>query len=144
LYIEHDRYAIPQLSQLAGYTSRVYSLLETLHRIDVSHYRPHPVAGPPLEIQSRPSTSSTSSTSFSSLSETHYTLESIKGKVFKDSEDLVLMEGVPIVAPVPLKAINVTEVNDESKERGGEVLIKGLDFKIKSGEHLLITGANGR
>ncbi|KAK4046330.1 ATP-binding cassette long-chain fatty acid transporter pxa1 [Microbotryomycetes sp. JL201] len=112
-------YSWKDLAELAGYTSRVYTLLSTLHDLDGSKYQSMPR---PAELPS--------STPF-------YDLGTINGKLqieplqgFEDEEG-VAFDKVPIVAPAPGMA------------RGGEELVKQLSCKIKKGEHLLITGPNG-
>lgn len=101
------------LAELAGYTSRVYSLLSALHDLNqgryenLDDYRPEGEDPPP------------------------YDLGSVNGRVVEGEEDVVSFEHVPIVVPslVP--------------ERGGEVLVRDLNLKIRRGEHCLITGPNG-
>lgn len=112
-------YSWKDLAELAGYTSRVYSLLSTLHDLDASKYQSTPR---PAELPA---------------SEPFYDLGTINGKLvieplqgFEDEEG-VAFDKVPIVAPAPGMA------------RGGEELVKKLSCKIKKGEHLLITGPNG-
>ncbi|KAM0791110.1 hypothetical protein ACM66B_004399 [Microbotryomycetes sp. NB124-2] len=112
-------YSWKDLAELAGYTSRVYTLLSTLHELDNSKYQSMPR---PAELPS---------------SAPFYDLGTINGKLqieslqgFEDEEG-VAFDKVPIVAPAPGMA------------RGGEELVKQLSCKIKKGEHLLITGPNG-
>lgn len=102
------------LSELAGSTSRVYTLLSTLHDLSSSHY----VALPrPVDLEA---------------SKPFYDLGSIKGKLeLTDRAVEVEFDKVPIVAPAPGVA------------RGGEELVHDLSVKIKAGEHLLIAGGNG-
>ncbi|GAA5900102.1 hypothetical protein JCM5296_002057 [Sporobolomyces johnsonii] len=106
------------LSELAGSTSRVYTLLSTLHDLSSSTYAslPRPADLPP--------------------DAPFYDLGSIHGKLLvapASGEGLagVEFEKVPIVAPAPGVA------------RGGEELVKELNLRVKPGEHLLITGGNG-
>jgi ATP-binding cassette subfamily D (ALD) long-chain fatty acid import protein len=103
------------LSALAGSTSRVYTLLSTLHDMSIPSYTPVP----------RPSDLA--------LDAPFYDLGSINGKLVEDAPatDGVSFDKVPVVAPAPGVA------------RGGEELIKGLKLQVKPGEHLLITGGNG-
>jgi ATP-binding cassette subfamily D (ALD) long-chain fatty acid import protein len=100
------------MAELAGYTSRVYTLLSTLHELDISHYQslPRP-ADLPLEQE-------------------FYDLGHINGVVVDNDGEAVEFDKVPIVAPAPGMA------------RGGEELVKSLSVTIKAGEHLLISGAN--
>lgn len=110
-------YSWKDLSELAGYTSRVYTLLSTLHDLDSSAYQstPRPVDLAPGEA--------------------FYDLGELKGELIlgaeEQGEEGVSFEHVPIVAPAP------------GNPRGGERLIASLDWKVKKGEHVLITGPNG-
>ncbi|GAA5868571.1 hypothetical protein JCM3774_005432 [Rhodotorula dairenensis] len=103
------------LSELAGSTSRVYTLLSTLHDLSISSYMSMPR---PLDL---PATAP------------FYDLGTLNGKLVDSAppEQGVLFDKVPIVAPAPGVA------------RGGEELVKQLSLKVKPGEHLLITGGNG-
>jgi len=105
------------LSELAGSTSRVYTLLSTLHDLSSSRY----VALPrPAGLEA---------------SKPFYDLGSIHGelKLLDQGSSNVEVEfdKVPIVAPAPGVA------------RGGEELVHDLSVRIKAGEHLLIAGGNG-
>lgn len=96
-------YSIKDLSELAGYTSRVYTLISTLHRVQANAYHgKHP------EL---------------------YSLGDVQGTMQKGF-DGVRLENVPIVAPALFP-------------QGGEELLDGLSIIVHSGEHLLISGANG-
>lgn len=107
-------YSWKDLSELAGYTSRVYTLLSTLHDLNAEHYQS---IARPADL---------------SADEPFYDLGHINGQLLETpTEDGVQFSGVPIVAPAP------------GMERGGEELVKSLDVKIMAGEHLLITGPNG-
>ncbi|KWU44593.1 hypothetical protein RHOSPDRAFT_33921 [Rhodotorula sp. JG-1b] len=103
------------LSELAGSTSRVYTLLSTLHDLSVSSYTSMPR---PLDLPA---------------DAPFYDLGTLNGKLVDSAppEQGVVFDKVPIVAPAPGVA------------RGGEELVKQLSVKIKPGEHLLITGGNG-
>lgn len=103
------------LSELAGSTSRVYTLLSTLHDLSDSSYASLPR---PTDLP---------------LDAPFYDLGAINGKLVADApiDAGVTFEKVPIVAPAPGVA------------RGGEELVKQLDLKVKPGEHLLVTGGNG-
>lgn len=96
-------YSIKDLSELAGYTSRVYTLISTLHRVQANAYHgKHP------EL---------------------YSLGDVQGTMQKGF-DGVRLENVPVVAPALFP-------------HGGEELLDGLSIIVHSGEHLLISGANG-
>ncbi|GAA5910024.1 uncharacterized protein JCM6883_000526 [Sporobolomyces salmoneus] len=105
------------LSELAGSTSRVYTLLSTLHDLSTSRYAALP--RPDDLDPSKP----------------FYDLGSIHGELRlleSGSPNLeVEFDKVPIVAPAPGVA------------RGGEELVHDLSVRIKAGEHLLIAGGNG-
>lgn len=103
------------LSELAGSTSRVYTLLSTLHDLSVSSYAS---MSRPLDLPA---------------DAPFYDLGTLNGKLVDSAppEQGVIFDKVPIVAPAPGVA------------RGGEELVKQLSVKIKPGEHLLITGGNG-
>jgi len=68
-------YSIKDLSELAGYTSRVYTLISTLHRVHANAYFP------PKGIHPE-----------------HYSLSDVQGTIQKGF-DGVRLENVPIVAP---------------------------------------------
>jgi len=68
-------YSIKDLSELAGYTSRVYTLISTLHRVHANAYFP------PRGIQPE-----------------HYSLSDVQGTIQKGF-DGVRLENVPVVAP---------------------------------------------
>lgn len=107
-------YSWKDLSELAGYTSRVFTLLATLHDLNAEKYQSLP----------RPSDLA--------VEAPFYDLGHIHGKVLETPTDQgVQFSAVPIVAPAP------------GMERGGEELVANLDLKILAGEHLLITGPNG-
>ncbi|BEI87672.1 uncharacterized protein CcaverHIS019_0103900 [Cutaneotrichosporon cavernicola] len=108
-------YSGKDLAELSGYTSRVYSLLASLHALDNNDYpkNPRPASLP--------------------LNKPFYDLGDVKGSVVM-GRDHVVLKGVPIVAPAGGAA---------GAERGGEELIHCLDLRVEKGEHTLITGANG-
>lgn len=103
------------LSELAGSTSRVYTLLSTLHDLSTSTYTALP----------RPADLAPDAP--------FYDLGTLNGRFIDDApaEEGVTLDKVPIVAPAPGVA------------RGGEELVHQLSVKVKPGEHLLITGGNG-
>jgi ATP-binding cassette, subfamily D (ALD), peroxisomal long-chain fatty acid import protein len=68
-------YSLKDLSELAGYTSRVYTLISTLHRVDANAYFPPHCTHPEL-----------------------YSLSDVQGTIQKGF-DGVRLENVPIVAP---------------------------------------------
>jgi ATP-binding cassette subfamily D (ALD) long-chain fatty acid import protein len=68
-------YSIKDLSELAGYTSRVYTLISTLHRVHANAY--FPPRGTHAEL---------------------YSLSDVQGTIQKGF-DGVRLENVPVVAP---------------------------------------------
>ena len=68
-------YSIKDLSELAGYTSRVYTLISTLHRVHANAY--FPPRGTPAEL---------------------FSLSDVQGTIQKGF-DGVRLENVPVVAP---------------------------------------------
>jgi len=109
-------YSFKDLAELAGYTSRVYSLISTLHRVHANAYGNH---------------RGSSGASVSTTPPEEFSLEDVQGMVHTGF-DGIRLENVPIVIP------NVYPL-------GGELLIGDppLNFVIHAGEHLLITGPNG-
>ena len=105
-------YSGKDLAELSGYTSRVYSLLSSLHALDSSTYAANP----------RPESLKDG--------EAFYDLAGVNGKIVIGPQH-VLLKDVPIVAPAGGLA---------GAERGGEELIKSLDLRVEKGEHTLITG----
>ncbi|OBT74076.1 hypothetical protein VF21_07097 [Pseudogymnoascus sp. 05NY08] len=99
-------YSIKDLSELAGYTSRVYTLISTLHRVEADAY--YPQRGTSAEL---------------------YSLSDVQGTTQK-GYDGVRLENVPVVAPSLFP-------------NGGDELVDSLSIIVHSGEHLLISGANG-
>ncbi|KAH9918757.1 ABC transporter transmembrane region 2-domain-containing protein [Epithele typhae] len=107
-------YVYKDLLELAGLTTRLYTLLSTLHNL------PRPV-------------------------------------VPSDSPDTVAVRnvdvGVPTVAPAFAAAASDTAEDisvspSETEDSGASktantVLVRGLSFELKTGEHLMITGSNG-
>ena len=101
------------MAELAGYTSRVFTLLSTLHELDVGRFQGADALADGSDGSDHPV----------------YDLGHINGVVVQGCEN-VEFEKTPIVAPAPGLA------------RGGEELVKSLNIIIRPGEHLLITGAN--
>jgi len=108
-------YSIKDLSELAGYTSRVYSLVSTLHRVH-SH-------------------------SYSSARPELYSLTDIQGTLHTGFTGIRL-EGVPIVAPVvwPRGGEEIVEEVDILIRPGDHLLISGPNGAGKSSIARLIAG----
>lgn len=117
-------YSGKDLAELSGYTSRVYSLLASLHSLDNNIYpeNARPDSLPRDQVSSR-STASTDLQAFYDMADVH-------GNVIIGPDHL-LIKRVPIVAPAGGAA---------GAERGGEELLKSLDLRVEKGEHTLITG----
>lgn len=107
-------YAQKDVAELAGYTSRVYTLLSTLHELNADIYQSLP--RPPADVLP--------------LSEPFYDLGNVHGKLLIGEREIEI-KNTPIVAPAPGVA------------KGGEELVKSLSIKVLSGEHLMITGPVG-
>ncbi|KDN38098.1 putative peroxisomal half ABC transporter [Tilletiaria anomala UBC 951] len=75
-------YSYKELAELAGYTSRVYTLLSTLHLLDRNKFQALPR---PMDMPA---------------SQTFYDLGNIQGNV-REGVDQVSFDRVPIVAPAP-------------------------------------------
>lgn len=60
----------------------------------------------------------------------NYHLDNIHGQIH-EGKKFIELKNVPIVAPNP------------KNPNGGDILVKKLSFKVKKGEHLMITGPNG-
>lgn len=102
-------YSIKDLSELAGYTSRVYQLISTLHRVHANSYQSlHRRSPGRVEL---------------------YSLADVQGTVHAGF-DGIRLEDVPVVAPALYPY-------------GGEELVESISFVVHSGQHLLISGANG-
>ncbi|EIW67911.1 hypothetical protein TREMEDRAFT_32733 [Tremella mesenterica DSM 1558] len=107
-------YSGKDLAELSGYTSRVYSLLASLHALNDGIYPVNPrPEGLPLD-------------------QPFYDMSNVHGQVIVGPDHL-LLKGVPIVAP----AAGV------GARRGGEELLRRLDLRVEKGDHTLITGPNG-
>lgn len=102
-----------ELAELAGYTSRVFSLLAVLHQLNNNQYQS---VSRPAEL---------------SPAEPFYDLGAINGAVVEQMSGGVEFRNVPVVAPAP------------GLLRGGEELVKALTFTVGDGQHILISGPNG-
>ncbi|KAL8947126.1 MAG: hypothetical protein Q9222_006555 [Ikaeria aurantiellina] len=112
-------YSLKDLSELAGYTSRVYSLLCTLHRVHASAYTP------PRHTHPEPF----------SLSDVHGTVQ--KGY------DGIRLENCPLIAPAPsyrLSGTPLTEPLTFTLPPGAHTLISGPNGSGKSSIARLVAG----
>ncbi|KAF1835723.1 hypothetical protein BDW02DRAFT_618399 [Decorospora gaudefroyi] len=111
-------YSIKDLSELAGYTSRVYTLISTLHRVHADAYYPPPGTRPEL-----------------------YSVADIQGTVHKGF-DGVRLEHVPIVAPAlhPMSGEELVESLSFIVHSGQHVLITGPNGCGKSAVARIVAG----
>lgn len=111
-------YSIKDLSELAGHTSRVYTLISTLHRVHASAY--HPVRNAHHEL---------------------YSLSDVQGTIQKGF-DGIRLEDVPIVAPnlFPAGGEELIESLTMMLTTGSHVLIIGPNGRGKSAVARTIAG----
>jgi ATP-binding cassette subfamily D (ALD) long-chain fatty acid import protein len=111
-------YSIKDLSELAGHTSRVYTLISTLHRVHANAYFPAPGTRPEL-----------------------FSLPDVQGTVHKGF-DGVRLENVPIVAP-SLYPMGGEELLDQLSfivHSGEHLLITGPNGAGKSAVARVVAG----
>ncbi|KAF3938138.1 hypothetical protein ABW19_dt0210013 [Dactylella cylindrospora] len=110
-------YSFKDLSELAGYTSRVYTLISTLHRVHSNAY-PIPPSGAEL-----------------------YSLPDVQGTIHKGF-DGVRLEGVPIVAPAlyPRGGEEIIEDLSVVVREGEHLLIIGPNGSGKSSVSRVVAG----
>jgi ATP-binding cassette subfamily D (ALD) long-chain fatty acid import protein len=111
-------YSIKDLSELAGYTSRVYTLISTLHRVHADAYYPPPGTRPEL-----------------------YSMSDIQGTVHKGFDGLRL-EHVPVVAPAlfPMGGDELLESLSFIVHSGEHLLITGPNGVGKSAVARIVAG----
>lgn len=111
-------YSIKDLSELAGYTSRVYTLISTLHRVHADAYHPPPGTRPEL-----------------------YSACDIQGTVHKGF-DGVRLEHVPVVAPslYPMGGDELLESLSFIVHSGEHLLITGPNGVGKSAVSRIVAG----
>ncbi|KAF2006687.1 peroxisomal ABC transporter-like protein [Amniculicola lignicola CBS 123094] len=111
-------YSIKDLSELAGYTSRVYTLISTLHRVHADAYYPLPGTRPEL-----------------------YSLSDIQGTIHKGF-DGVRLEHVPVVAPglFPMGGDELIESLSFIVHTGEHLLITGPNGVGKSAVSRIVAG----
>jgi ATP-binding cassette subfamily D (ALD) long-chain fatty acid import protein len=111
-------YSIKDLSELAGYTSRVYTLISTLHRVHADAYSPPPGTRPEL-----------------------YSTCDIQGTVHKGF-DGVRLEHVPVVAPAlyPMGGDELLESLSFIVHSGEHLLITGPNGVGKSAVSRIVAG----
>jgi len=114
-------YSIKDLSELAGYTSRVYQLISTLHRVHANAYAPLHRRGPSrVEL---------------------YNLADVQGTVYAGF-DGVRLEDVPIVAPAlwPYGGDELIESLSFLVHSGEHLLISGSNGVGKSSIARIVAG----
>nr|WOF01073.1 peroxisomal ABC transporter-like protein [Corynespora cassiicola] len=111
-------YSIKDLSELAGYTSRVYTLISTLHRVHADAYQPYPGTRPEL-----------------------YSMSDVQGTVHKGFDGLRL-EHVPVVAPAvyPMGGDELIESLSFIVHSGEHLLITGPNGVGKSAVARIVAG----
>ncbi|KAL4911974.1 ABC transporter transmembrane region 2-domain-containing protein [Aspergillus aurantiobrunneus] len=111
-------YSIKDISELAGYTSRVYSLIATLHRVHANAY--YPPHGAESEV---------------------YSLEDVQGTIH-NGFDGVRLEQVPIVAPFlyPRGGDELIESLSFVVHSGDHLLISGPNGVGKSAIARIVAG----
>ncbi|MCJ1273108.1 hypothetical protein MMC21_000897 [Puttea exsequens] len=111
-------YSIKDLSELAGYTSRVYTLISTLHRVHASAY--YPARGTSTEL---------------------YSLSDILGTLHR-GYDGVRLENVPLVAPsvYPMGGESLIPSLSFTITPGAHVLISGPNGAGKSSIARILAG----
>jgi ATP-binding cassette subfamily D (ALD) long-chain fatty acid import protein len=111
-------YSIKDLSELAGYTSRVYTLISTLHRVHANAYYPPPGIRPEL-----------------------YSVSDVQGTVHKGFDGLRL-EHVPIVAPAlhPMGGDELLDSLSFIVHSGEHLLITGPNGVGKSAVARIVAG----
>ncbi|KAH8811590.1 ATP-binding cassette sub-family D protein-like protein member 1 [Xylogone sp. PMI_703] len=96
-------FSYKEITELAGYTSRVATLLEVMDEIKAGRFEK----------------------TLASEGNTEEVAELMKGRgTVIESEDIEFID-VPIITP------------------GGSILVKGLSFSMKPGDHVLVVGPNG-
>ncbi|KAL8910975.1 MAG: hypothetical protein Q9171_003786 [Xanthocarpia ochracea] len=112
-------YSLKDLSELAGYTSRVYALISTLHRVHAGAY------SPPRHTHPKP-----------------YSLADVHGTVQKGF-DGIRLENCPLIAPAPLHQLPgtlLTEPLTFTLPAGAHTLISGPNGSGKSSIGRVIAG----
>jgi ATP-binding cassette subfamily D (ALD) long-chain fatty acid import protein len=117
-------YSYKDLAELAGYTSRVYSLVSVLHSLRNNEFSMDEKNESPVS----PSLDAVGG--LDSPVYTPFSLHCIHGDIVYNSSEITF-QNVPIVAPSrnPLKS--------------GDLLLRKLNFSLMEGNHLFITGPNG-
>ncbi|KAJ1941072.1 ATP-binding cassette long-chain fatty acid transporter pxa1, partial [Linderina macrospora] len=107
-------YSIKEVMELTGYTSRVYSLISTLHAMRRDEYEKPELDSASDEQPKLP----------------EFSLADIKGTTYEDI-DGVRFTSVPIAAP------------NMDPNISGELLVRPLTWEVRRGQHWMIAGPNG-
>ncbi|KAI4143377.1 MAG: hypothetical protein LQ341_002940 [Variospora aurantia] len=107
-------FSYKEITELAGYTSRVSALISVMDSIQAGHFEKS-------LISSAPNADTDEETKASAVAAP--TVLNGRGKIVESSE--IEFIDVPIVSP------------------NGDVLVEKLNFSVKPGKHLLIVGPNG-
>jgi ATP-binding cassette, subfamily D (ALD), peroxisomal long-chain fatty acid import protein len=113
-------FSYKDLAELAGYTSRVYALLSTLHRVNANAYFPPKGQNIPVE----------------------YSLADVRGTV-QEGYPGIRLEGVPIVAPAGQIHATGEQLIDEIDmiiHQGEHTIISGPNGVGKSGVARVVAG----
>ena len=112
-------FSYKEITELAGYTSRVAQLLNVMDDIQAGRYEKKLVSS-----ASAPTSDSTSTAVAVPTKSIHdSSVLSNRGTIIASEE--IYFDSVPIVSP------------------NGDILVKALTFQVKAGQHLLIVGPNG-
>ncbi|KAI9220062.1 ABC transporter transmembrane region 2-domain-containing protein [Blastocladiella britannica] len=109
-------FSLKEISELAGFTSRVYSLLSVLHAVHGGHYPAAEAAAAAARAQG-------------AAEPTKYSLAAIHGSTKVGGDSLVL-NNIDVVVP-------------NAAGGAGQPLATGLSVTLRQGDHLLIQGGNG-
>ncbi|KAJ2524036.1 ATP-binding cassette long-chain fatty acid transporter pxa1 [Coemansia sp. RSA 2049] len=111
-------YSIKEIMELTGYTSRVYSLISTLHALRREEY-------------GQPQPQSLDSLDSSSQHPHVFAANNTRGALYEDI-DGIRFTSVPIIAP-----------NAADPDVEGELLVRPLTWEVQRGQHWMIAGPNG-
>ncbi|KAI5787634.1 ABC transporter transmembrane region 2-domain-containing protein [Peziza echinospora] len=114
-------FSYKEITELAGYTSRVSTLLSVMTDIQKGHFEKNLVSSATQKTNTKAITTSESETQHTAVPDKPI-LKS-RGTVLLSTD--IVFENVPIVSP------------------NGDILVPDLSFTVKPGMHLLIIGPNG-
>ncbi|KAL9013066.1 MAG: hypothetical protein Q9173_002215 [Seirophora scorigena] len=107
-------FSYKEITELAGYTSRVSALISVMDSIQAGHFEKSLISSAPTADADKGNEASAAAAP---------TVLSGRGEIVESSE--IEFTDVPIVSP------------------NGDVLVEKLNFSVKPGKHLLIVGPNG-